>query len=125
MVPSEKVEEISKHGVLGRHKTWSKEKILVLSNTIERNHPLRHTPCIPKAVMMETGEIIYEKVFASPPPPPKISLKDNWRKELGSEVAGGSEDSQQSQEIEKGVLFGCDSPNVSTVRLVESCASVC
>ena len=46
---------------------------------------------------METGEIIYEKVYASPRPPPKISFKDNWMKELGSEVAGGSEDSQQTQ----------------------------
>ena len=47
--------------------------------------------------MMETGEIIYEKVYASPRPPPKISFKDNWMKELGSEVTGGSEDSQQTQ----------------------------
>ena len=44
--------------------------------------------CIPKAIMMEIGEIIYEKVFASPGPPPKISFKNNWMKELGSEVAG-------------------------------------
>ena len=105
--------------------------------------------CIPKAVMMETGEIIYEKVFASPRPPPKISFKDNWRKELGSEVAGGSKDSQQTQsktkksnrkngrpvkreqpsgsstqEIDKRVLFDCESTNVRTVRLVNSCVPV-
>ena len=43
--------------------------------------------------MMETGEIIYEKVCASRRPPPKISFKDNWMKELGSEVAGGGKDS--------------------------------
>ena len=36
---------------------------------------------------METGEVIYEKVHASPRPPPKISLKHDWMKELGSEVA--------------------------------------
>ena len=36
---------------------------------------------------METGEVIYEKVFASPRPPPKISLKHEWMKELGPEVA--------------------------------------
>ena len=36
---------------------------------------------------METGEVMYEKVFASPRPPPKISLKHDWMKELGSEVA--------------------------------------
>ena len=32
----------SKNGVSGRHQTCSKEKISVLSSTIERNHPLRH-----------------------------------------------------------------------------------
>ena len=43
--------------------------------------------CIRKFVRMETGEVIYEKVYASPRPPPKISLKHDWMKELGSEVA--------------------------------------
>ena len=43
--------------------------------------------CILKVLRMETGEFIYEKVYASPRPPPKISFKDNWMKELGSEVA--------------------------------------
>ena len=70
-------------------------------------------------------------------------------KELCSEVAGGSEDSQQTQpksrtqllstvrlvkseqpsgsltqEIEKGVLFGCESTNESAVRFVKSCVPV-
>ena len=35
---------------------------------------------------METGDVIYEKVYASPRPPRKISLKHDWMKELGSEV---------------------------------------
>ena len=43
--------------------------------------------CIPKVVRTETGEVIYEKVYASPQPPPKISLKHDWMKELGSAVA--------------------------------------
>ena len=45
--------------------------------------------CIPKVVRMETGEVIYEKVYPSPRPRPrpKISLKHDWMKELGSEVA--------------------------------------
>ena len=60
--------------------------------------------CIPKVVVMETGEIIHEKVNASPRPPPKISFKDNWMKEFGSEVAGGSEDSQQIQPKSKTQL---------------------
>ena len=97
--------------------------------------------CIPKAIMMETGEISFEKVCMSPRPPPKISFKDNWRKELGSEVAGGNEHSQQtepktkpivrtvrnvkSEEIDKGVLFDYESTNnVRTVRPVNSCVPV-
>ena len=43
--------------------------------------------CIPKVVRMDTGEVIHEKVFASLRSPPKISLKHDWMKELGSEVA--------------------------------------
>ena len=42
--------------------------------------------CIPKVVVMEPGEIIYEKVCVSPRLPPKISFKDSWMKELDSEV---------------------------------------
>ena len=43
--------------------------------------------CIPKVVVVEPGEVIYEKVYASPRPPPKISLKHEWTRELGSKVA--------------------------------------
>ena len=53
--------------------------------------------CIPKAVRMETGEIIYEKVYGSPRPPPKVSLRHDWMKELGSEVARQAEVNQQTQ----------------------------
>ena len=41
-------------------KLAQKEKFQVLSNTIERNHPLRHTPSLlypEEAIMTETGEI--------------------------------------------------------------------
>ena len=43
--------------------------------------------CIPKVVRLKSGEVLYEKVFMSPRPPPKISLKHEWKRELGSEVA--------------------------------------
>ena len=43
--------------------------------------------CIPKVVRMETGEVIYENVYMSPRPPPRISLKHEWKRELGSEHA--------------------------------------
>ena len=63
-----------------------------------------------KTIMMENGEIIYEKVFASPLPPPKVSFKDNWMKELGSEFAGGSEDSKQTQLKSKTQLLSTGRP---------------
>ena len=92
---------------------------------------------------METGEIINEKVCESPRPPPKISLRDNWMKELGSEVAGQAESSQptqpnpnsmhrtgrpvmteqtsrsSAQEIDTRFLLGCESTNLSVERLNE------
>ena len=104
-------------------------------------HDTLPTYCIPKAIKMETGEIIYEQVYASPRPPPKISLRDNWMKELGSEVAGHGESSQptqrkttnpihrtgrpvateppsrsSAQEIDTRFLLGCESTNVSVER---------
>ena len=64
--------------------------------------------------MMETGAIIYEKVYASPQTFPKISFQDKWVKELDSEVAGCIEDSQQTQpKIKKPIC-------VSTGRRVKS-----
>ena len=43
--------------------------------------------CIPKVVRLKTGEVLYEKVSVSPRPPPKISLKHEWTRELGPKVA--------------------------------------
>ena len=43
--------------------------------------------CIPKVVGLKTGEVLYEKAYMSPRPPPKISLRHDWTKELGSKVA--------------------------------------
>ena len=40
---------------------------------------------------------MYEKVYASPRPPPTISLKHDWMKDLGSEVALQAEGSQATQ----------------------------
>ena len=42
--------------------------------------------CIPKVVRLKTGEVLYEKVYMLPRPPPKISLRHDWTKELGSKV---------------------------------------
>ena len=92
---------------------------------------------------MESREIIYEKVYASPRPPPKISFKDNWMKELDSEVVASSKGTQRiqpklkkkkqlsrtvrpvgeqpfTQEIEKDVLIGLEGTihSTRTVRRV-------
>ena len=72
------------------HKAWKKHQNM--ENWVDINLALKtglkfyQTHSIPKVVRIETGEVIYEKVFASLHPPPKISLKHEWMKELGSEV---------------------------------------
>ena len=43
--------------------------------------------CIPKVARLKTVEVIYVKAYMSPRPPPKISLRHDWTKELGSKVA--------------------------------------
>ena len=43
--------------------------------------------CIPKVERLKTGEVLYERRYLSPRPPPKISLKHEWKRELGSKVA--------------------------------------
>ena len=48
---------------------------------------------------------MYEKGYASPRPPPKISFQDNWMKEMDSEVAGGGADSQQIQPKSKKTII--------------------
>ena len=50
--------------------------------------------CIPKVVRLKTGEVLYEKAYMSPRPPPKISLRHDWARE---EVPLGSTVDQQSE----------------------------
>ena len=80
--------------------------------------------CIPKAIMMGTGEITYEKVYASPRPPPKISFQGYWMKALGSEVAGGGKDSQQTQPETKNPITGrpvlAEQPSGSSAQEIEN-----
>ena len=52
--------------------------------------------CISK-VFVESGEIIYEKACVSLRPPLTTSFKDNWMKEMDSEVAGSRKDTQRIQ----------------------------
>ena len=42
--------------------------------------------CIPKVVRLKTGEVLFETAYMSLRSPPKISLRHDWTKELGSKV---------------------------------------
>ena len=66
--------------------------------------------CIPKVVRMKTGEVLYEKVYMSLRPPPKISLKHEWKRELGSEHAQRPEVGQLSRG------FQSNQPTLNPIR---------
>ena len=51
--------------------------------------------CISKAIAMKSEEIILQRVYVSPRPPPTISYKDNWTCDLDSDVARCSKDIQR------------------------------
>ena len=107
--------------MLGRFSACSTERIEDQTgcNAIILYHTLPAF-CIPKVGMMESGEIIYEKVFVSPRPPPKISFKGKWMKELDSEVAGSSKDSQRIQPKPKTQLSRTVRP-VDGRKSIQSC----
>ena len=50
--------------------------------------------CIPKVVRLKTGDVLYEKSYMSPRPPPKISLRHDWTR---GEVPLGSTVDQQPE----------------------------
>ena len=81
---------------------------------------LHETPpayCFPKVDRMETGKVMYERVYASPRPPPKISLKHDWKRELGSEVARQPDGEVVQQS--KGSQSNQPIPNPSRDRTVK------
>ena len=63
--------------------------------------------CISIVVVMESEEIIYQKVYVSPRPPPKISYKVNWMCDLD---AGSSKDTQRIQPEPKTQLSSTGRP---------------
>ena len=57
--------------------------------------------CIPKVVRLKTGEVLYKKAYMSPRPPPKISLRHDWTKELGSKIDRKSQEDVARQPREE------------------------
>ena len=53
--------------------------------------------CIPKVVRLKTGEVLYEKSYMSPRPPPKISIRHDWTR--GEVPLGSSVDLQPEGEV--------------------------
>ena len=53
--------------------------------------------CIPKVVRLKTGEVLYDKAYMSPRPPPKISLRHNWAR--GEVPLGSTVDQQPEGEV--------------------------
>ena len=68
---------------------------------------------------METGEVIYEKVYASLRLPPKISLKYDWMTDLGSEVVRQPEGEVGRQA--KSSQSSQPDPNPDHDRTVKAC----
>ena len=66
--------------------------------------------CFAKVVRMKTGEVVYEKEYMSPRPPPKIWLKHEWKRELGSEHAQRPEVGQLSRS------FQSNQPTLNPIR---------
>ena len=93
------MESASRYGVLGRYTACSTERIEVLSNKTRSNAVILNDTlpahCISKAIVMKSEEIIYQKVYVSPRPPPTISYKDNWTCVLDCDVARSSKDIQR------------------------------
>ena len=50
--------------------------------------------CIPKVVRLKTGEVLYEKSYMSPRPPPKISLRHDHDWTRGSDQLGSTVEQQ-------------------------------
>ena len=90
------MEETSKHGRNIRTRCGSTSTLLWRKNwTFDRTLSFctKHFQLIVSRKLFgwKPGKVIYEKVYASLRPPPKISLKHDWMKDLGSEVARQAE----------------------------------
>ena len=99
LIQAENAEEVSKHCVFGQHQTYSKERIKLLSDAIERNHLYRHAPLVVsrKTIMMWFGEVIDEKIYVSPRPSLTISSECNWMTELDSKSLEAAKTSNSTQ----------------------------
>ena len=68
---------------------------------------------------MKSEELVYQKVYVSPRPPPKISYKDNWICDLDSDIAGSSKDTQRIEPKPNTQLSSTERPVCAEKEEVE------
>ena len=75
---------------------------------------------MPKVVRLKTGEVLYEKAYLSPRPPPKISLCQDWTQELGSKLLGNQKRKLLDSHEEKllGKLISSNQRNQLQIQFV-------
>ena len=99
-IPAQCMEKTSRRGILGRPRSCDSERIEILSDSIECNHPSRYTSSfLPKVVRLKTGEVLYEKSYMSPRPPPKISLRHDHDWTRGKVPLGSTVDQQPESKV--------------------------
>ena len=68
--------------------------------------------CIPKVVRLKTGEVLYEKSYMSPRPPPKISLRHDHDWTRGNDELGSTVEQQPVGKACSTVLWRSSTRNV-------------
>ena len=74
--------------------------------------------CVPEVVRLKTGEVLYEKAYMSSGPPPKISLRHEWTRELGSKVVRQPEAVRQpeGEVVRQTKFFQSTQPTPNPIR---------
>ena len=100
------MEETSRRNILGRHQSCYQEGLPFYQTRLNAIILQETLPsyCVPKVVRMKTGKVLYEKVYMSPRPPPRISLKQERKRESGSEHAQRPEAGQLSRSFQSNQL---------------------
>ena len=115
--------------MLGRHQTCSKERIKILSDAIERHHPLRYTPSLLYPEGYSDGERrnhVRKSIYESPRPVPKISFAEgsqptqpnlNPIHRTGRPVETELTSRSSAQEIDTRFSLDCENTTLFVERL--------
>ena len=101
-----KTQYIGSTSILLLRKDWNSISFDRVLSSFKKHFQLLYS----KVVRMKTEEVLYEKVYMSPRPPPKISLKHEWKRELGSDHAQRAEAGQLSRS------FQSNQPTLNPIR---------